>query len=103
MASVVEGKMGALADLCARHQVYRLELFGSAARRDFDTQSSDIDFVVEFREMTPREHADAYFGLLEELEALFGRPVDLVERRAIKNPYFLQSVDQDRVTLYDAA
>jgi predicted nucleotidyltransferase len=59
--------------------VRRLNLFGSAARGDFDPQRSDVDFLVEF----DRTHTDAlYFGLKEALEGLLGRPVDLVESGA---------------------
>lgn len=103
MVRIVEIKRNAVADLCARYHVRRLELFGSATKKEFDEASSDFDFIVEFKELTPREHADAYFGLLEGLQQVFDRQVDLVERRAIRNPYFLQAVDQDRVEVYAAA
>jgi hypothetical protein len=89
--------------LCAAHGVLRLELFGSAAREDFDPAGSDFDFLVEFGESSPAAHADAYFGLLEALERLFSRSVDLVERRAIRNPFFLGTVERTRVTVYAAA
>ena len=80
--------------LCRRFYVRRLDLFGSAARDDFDPDCSDIDFLVEF----DREHSEAlsfttYFGLKETLEALFGRPVDLVEPGAVRNPYLKASID----------
>jgi uncharacterized protein len=74
--------------LCHRFHVRRLDLFGSAARNDFDPEHSDVDFLVEF----DREHPETlslatYFGLKEALEALLGRPVDLVEPGAVRNPY----------------
>ena len=53
--------------------------------------------------MSPREHAGAYFGLSEDLEALLGRRVDLVERRAIRNPYVKRSMEETREIIYDAA
>jgi predicted nucleotidyltransferase len=82
--------------------VLRLELFGSAATDRFDPKSSDLDFLVEFESASHRELADHYFGLLEELEALFQRPVDLVMTRAIKNPYFLLGIERSRTLLYAA-
>ncbi len=89
--------------LCLRYGVSRLELFGSAATGQYHPAESDLDFVVEFQwEALAEGYADAYFGLLEELEQLFGRPVDLVVRSAIRNPYFLQSVEETRTTLYEA-
>ncbi len=53
--------------------------------------------------MPPIEHADCYFGLLFDLERLFGRSVDLVEWEPITNPYFLDSITQTRLPLYEAA
>jgi len=89
-----------IAATCRRHRVRRLDVFGSAARGGFDQESSDLDFLVEFLPLQRGEHAEAYFGLMEDLEALFGRPVDLVVERAITNPYFRQAVDATRVTVY---
>ena len=59
-------------------------------------------FLVEFAAATPGEMADRYFGLLEALEALFGRPIDLVMTAAIKNPDFLQGIQPSRTLLYAA-
>ena len=92
----------ALSNLCAIYGVSCLELFGSAARSDFDLEASDLDFLVEFAEVHPMGAFDRYFGLKEALEQLFQRPVDLVEVKAIKNPYFRQAIEQDRVMVYGA-
>jgi predicted nucleotidyltransferase len=88
--------------LCRRFGVRRLELFGSAATGAFQEASSDLDFLVEFAEPLGPGYADRYLGLLEALEVLFARPVDLIVTSAIKNPYFQQSVDATRVLLYAA-
>jgi len=72
--------------LCADYGVKRLELFGSASRSDFDLKDSDLDFLVEFAVSYSLGAFDRYFGLKEDLERLFQRPVDLVEIKAIKNP-----------------
>ena len=89
-------------ELCRRHHVRRLELFGSAARGEFDDTSSDIYFLMEFEPLEHGAYADHYFGLLEDLETLLGRKVDLVVIRAVKNPYFLESVGRSRELLYAA-
>jgi predicted nucleotidyltransferase len=103
MYHLIEEKLEALKRLCVRYKVQRLELFGSALDRDrFDQQTSDLDFLVEFLPLQPGEHADAYFGLLESLEELFGRSVDLVMVRAVKNPYFFESIKKNRMELYAA-
>lgn len=85
--------------LCRKYGVRRLLLFGSAARDDFDQTTSDVDLLVEFDEGL-RERFDAYFGLKEELEALFDRPVDLVSATALRNPYFAESVVSGGQELY---
>ena len=87
---------------CRQHGVKKLELFGSAARDDFQEQTSDFDFFVEFLNYDSPTIADQWFGLQEDLERLFGRKVDLVSRRAAKNPYFLEVANRDAVTLYAA-
>jgi predicted nucleotidyltransferase len=91
-----------VAELCRRYRVRRLELFGSAAREDFDPARSDLDLLVEFEPLAEGEHADAYFGLLESLESLFARHVDLVMSRAIRNRYFLEAIQPTRTVLYAA-
>jgi predicted nucleotidyltransferase len=86
--------------VCRVRRVRRIELFGSAAGPGFDAERSDLDFLVSFQELAPGEYADAYFGLLEDLQALFQRPVDLVVDSAFQNPYFRQTVDATRTLVY---
>jgi hypothetical protein len=68
----------------------------------FEPETSDLDFLVHFQDMSPGEHAEAYFGLLEDLQDLFQQPVDLVEVKAIANPYFLESINRTRKVVYAA-
>lgn len=100
MHPIVEGQRERLLELCGRYRVKRLELFGSAAEGPFDSETSDLDFLVEFGSMSPGDHADAYFGLLEALQDLFGRDIDLVETQAIRNPYLLAAVNESRTVVY---
>jgi predicted nucleotidyltransferase len=102
MNRLIEEKRQELEKVCRRHRVQRIELFGSAAGAGFDPASSDLDFLVTFQELGFNQHADAYFGLLEDLQALFQRPVDLVVASAIQNPYFRQAVDSTRTLVYAA-
>src|SRR5687767_985080 len=102
MGSVVDAHREALVDLCRRTGAKRLDLFGSAARTDFDPERSDLDFLVEFEELPPAQYADAYFQLKDSLEALFGRPVDLVTTVSLENPYFRERVLAERQLLYAA-
>lgn len=102
MVKLIDDKQIELKGLCIRFGVKTFEVFGSAAQDTGFGATSDLDFLVEFLPMTPSEHADAYFGLLNALKALFARPVDLLEIKAIDNPYLLESINQHRVQLYAA-
>ena len=99
MIESIESKRSELRALCERHGVERLALFGSALRDDFDSGHRDLDFSLEFLPMIPREHAEYYFGLLEELEDLFSRRVDLVEIRAVRNPYVHREIGDAGVVI----
>ncbi|MBN8644330.1 MAG: nucleotidyltransferase domain-containing protein [Planctomycetes bacterium] len=89
--------------LCLKHNVKRLWLFGSAACGDFDPDSSDYDFLVEFLPFTGPGRGRAYFALQAQLEALLGRRVDLAEPGGIRNPIVRASIDRTKVPLYAAA
>jgi hypothetical protein len=102
MHPLVEQYRTQLEALCRRYRVRRLELFGSAAKVEAQGEQSDLDFLVEFDSFPAGGYADAYFGLLESLESLYGKPVDLVVASAIRNPFFLQSVEQTKTLLYAA-
>ena len=71
-------------------------VFGSAARGDFDEDSSDVDLLVEFEDMPHADRADAYLGFLTAVEALLRRRVDLVELRAVRNPYLRRGIEESR-------
>jgi len=100
--AAIEEHRAELEELCRRHHVVTLALFGSATRDDFDPERSDLDFLVDFEPQPLGGYADSFFGLLESLELLFGRSIDLVVASAIRNPYFRQSVDQTKSLLYAA-
>ena len=91
-----------IAAICRRYRISRLDVFGSAARADdFDPDSSDADFLVEFE---PDAHAglDEFFGAKAALELLLGRGVDLVEPTAVRNPYVLAGINRHRELVYAA-
>ena len=89
------------ADVCRRHGVRRLAVFGSAVTDRFDPERSDLDFLVEFNSDIQHPFR-AYFDLKEELESLFERPVDLVEAGAVTNPYVSASIQRSAEVLYSA-
>ena len=102
MKEFILNRQTELAELCRRFRVRRLLLFGSSLTDAFDQSASDLDFVVEFQPLVESEHAANYFGLAAALEMLFGRPVDLLESEAIRNPYIRQEIDRTHQLLYGA-
>jgi predicted nucleotidyltransferase len=93
--------LDALPGVCHRFHVRRLDLFGSASTgHGFEPERSDLDLLVSFEPLAPTEYAQAYFGLLEALEVLAGRPIDLVTEAALKNPYLRRRVEAERIPLF---
>lgn len=97
------GRAEALAALCERYGVRSLALFGSAVSEDrFDPARSDVDLLVEFDpERGPG--LTGYFDLKDALEALFGRPVDIVAPKRLRNPYFRSAALASMRHLYGSA
>ncbi len=85
--------------LCKRHKVSHLYVFGSVLTDDFNSES-DIDLIVDFSDMAVEDYADNYFDFKFSLQDVLKRPIDLLEEKAIKNPYFKQSVVQKRQLIY---
>lgn len=89
--------------ICRRYRVQRLDLFGSAARgTDFNPETSDADFLVEFQPPLLPGIARRFFGFESDLAKALGRKVEVSEMGAIRNPYVLASIERDRETIYVA-
>ncbi|MEY3421018.1 MAG: hypothetical protein RIR48_1307 [Bacteroidota bacterium] len=86
-------------ELCVNHKVKSLYAFGSVLTADFNSKS-DIDLIVDFKEMDVADYADNYFDLKFSLQNIFNRSVDLLEEQAIKNPYFKQALNQKKELVY---
>ena len=85
--------------LCKNYKVKNLYVFGSVLTDKFNSES-DIDFVVDFQNLNVLDYADNYFDLKFALEKILNRPIDLLEEKAIKNPYLLQSINQKKKLIY---
>jgi predicted nucleotidyltransferase len=85
--------------LCASTGVKSLFAFGSVTTEQFDSES-DIDLVVDIDDADPIAYSDRYFNLKFQLEDLLKRPIDLLEGKAIKNPYLKQEIDRTKVLVY---
>ncbi len=82
------------------HKVKRLYAFGSVLTEKFNGES-DIDLIVDFEAMDVENYADNYFDLKFSLQDIFKRPVDLLEEKALKNPYFKQAINERRKVVYE--
>lgn len=101
MHAAIADKREELAELCRRYGVARLEVFGSAARgTDFDPQTSDADFLVEFEPDSGLAPFDQFFDLAEALRCTLERQVDLVESSTVHNPYLRAAIDRSRELVY---
>jgi hypothetical protein len=90
-----------IVSVCRRYGVTRLELFGSAARGDdFDPGLSDADFLVEYDRSSDLSPLDRHFGFAEALSRALGRPVDLVEPGAVKNPFLRSAIERSKELIY---
>ncbi len=98
----IQLQLAPIGQVCSKYGIARLEVFGSAARgADFVEKSSDADFLVEFLPNT-QPGLNEFFGAKAELEQILGRAVDLVQTKAVRNPYVLASVNQNRELVYAA-
>lgn len=101
MLPLIAAKKTEIEALCRKHHVRRLDVFGSAARGDFDPAKSDIDFLVEFDRSEPDAMTlHTYLDLKDSLEALFARPVDLIEPGGVRNPYIKASIERSREQVF---
>ena len=101
MHALIAERLPELALLCRHYDVACLEVFGSAAREDdFNLILSDVDFMVEFKPESRLLPLDQYFGLARALEELLGRSVDLVQPRALKNPFVVAEINRAREIVY---
>jgi predicted nucleotidyltransferase len=98
----LEERLHLLAELCDKHSVSRLFVFGSILSDEFDVLHSDIDLQVELLPITdPIEKGLALLDFWESLEALFNKPVDLISDQSIQNPYFRRNLEQTKILVYD--
>lgn len=88
-----------IADLCRRYSVERLFAFGSVLTDRFNDES-DVDLIVDIADESPLEYADNYFNLKFGLSDLFGRPVDLLENKALRNAHMRKHIDESKQLIY---
>ena len=104
MTATLEERLGvdmdAIRAFCEKWGIVEFALFGSVVRDDFGPDS-DIDVMVRF-DPERRPFGLEFFGIAPELENLFGRHVDVLERGPIRNPFVRQSIRRDLTLVYAA-
>jgi hypothetical protein len=100
MDKIISKNINSIRDLCKKHRVQSLYVFGSAAT-DKSGKNSDVDLLVTFEPGFIKGYLSNYFSMTNELEQIFNKNVDLVEQSAMTNPYFIQSVNESKVLLYE--
>ena len=96
---LIELNIEKLKSLCIKYKVKSLYVFGSILTSKFNA-NSDIDFIVDIEDNDPISYSDKYFELKFALESLFNRAIDLVEKRAIKNPEFIKEINNTKIEIY---
>lgn len=96
---IIDKKIDKIRALCSKHKVAKLFVFGSILTDTFKN-TSDIDLLVDFSNVELYEYADNYFDFKKSLETLLKRRIDLLEDKAIKNPYFRKSIDSTKYLIY---
>lgn len=97
--TIIDKNIDNIKTLCSKHRVERLFVFGSILTNNFK-ESSDIDLIVSFYDVDLFDYADNYFDLKASLEKLLKRQIDLLEDKAIKNPYLRKSIDSSKRLIY---
>ena len=96
---LIESQIENLKDLCDRHHVDKMYLFGSALNSGFNSKS-DLDFLVKFKPIDLAIYFENYMDFKENLKILLGREIDLIEEQTLKNPILINSIDKHKELIY---
>ena len=99
--NLLQANSKTIKSLCEKHNVAKLYAFGSVLTAAFNDES-DVDFLVEFNIQAIEKYVSNFFSLKEKLEVLFEREIDLIEYRAITNPYFKEEIEETKMLLYES-
>lgn len=97
---IIERNIDKIRELCVQHKVASLFVFGSAVTNRFNNDS-DVDLLVDFKDVDLYDYADNYFNLKSSLEKIFKRKVDLLESKALNNPFLISSINQTKQVIYE--
>ncbi len=87
--------------ICEAHHVDTIYAFGSAITNRFNQESSDIDLLVSLVEDDSANKEALMESLWEDLEAFFGRKIDILTKESIRNPFYKELITRTRKLIYD--
>lgn len=96
---LIENNIQKIIDLCKKHKVHKLFVFGSILTNRFN-EKSDVDLIVDFNKAEVNDYFDNYFEFKYSLEDLLGRQIDLIEEQTIKNPYLKKNVNATKTLIF---
>ena len=100
MHPIFKNQLNVIKDLCKQYKVKSLYSFGSVNTSTFN-EKSDIDLLIDFEpDISIEDYTDNFFSLREKFSNLFKRDIDLVTRRSLSNPFFIQDVEQSKLLIY---
>ena len=97
--NIIENYSKDITELCKTHKVKSLYAFGSVLTEKFNNES-DIDLIVDFQQLDVLDYGDNYYDLKFSLESMLKRNIDLLEQKAIKNPYFIKTINKNKKLIY---
>lgn len=88
--------------LFKQHKIKSAYAFGSAVGDKFNDES-DIDFLINFEEgLQPLETGEIWWKLHDDLRNVFNREIDLLIENSLKNPYFIEEINEKKELIYAA-
>ena len=102
MVKIVENNIPTIIELCKKHKIKSLYLFGSATDSKYFNEESDVDFLYEYDKgkIAELEYADNYFDFLFSLQNILKRNIDLMPNEKLKNPYLLKQINSEKIKIY---
>ena len=97
---ILTDKLPQVRELLKKHKVKKAYAFGSVCTDHFN-KASDIDFLIAFEDnLDPMVEGESWWNLLEGLKIIFNRDIDLVTEKALRNPYFIEELQEKRQLIY---
>ncbi|MEO5644681.1 MAG: nucleotidyltransferase domain-containing protein [Bacteroidia bacterium] len=102
MNSLITNNISTIQEVCKKYKVKELYAFGSVTDEQRFNEKSDVDLLVEFGDVSMNDYADNYFHFVDTMEKLFGREIDLVTAKYLRNRFFIQRVNETKTKIFEA-